>query len=386
MKKLTFLALSLMALSFSACDSGTDEPIAKAEVVATATYSISGTVTGASSATVSLYKGSTLVKTATTTTGAFNFPSLEKTAYTVKVTSTGYVEQSVDVTLSDNNADAIVTAALVKASTETKAVTEVVNQTAAVTVTNDAASEASTNTTAAIEVPASTTITNASEVTATTFSVTPYVPASTTTDAAVTTGTTTETAPVIALSCEPSGAKFDKPVTLAIDLGESDIDASYLKLVNGTESKTVSLSGTTYSGQVDHFSTWTFELNPTITTSDEQNTTSSKSVSLTSGSHAIAYNSLAGYEITTNNLSASKILKAFIQTHFGAAVKTISKSATADVTGTGTLTYDVVQKYKTSTIKLGTKVVAVIKIYTGATFGNTNFQAATTDHSGGSGK
>jgi hypothetical protein len=383
MKKLTLLALGLLALSFSSCDSGSDEPVTNgsAEVVATNTYSISGTVTGAT-ATITLYKGTTVVNTVTSAS-TFNFTGLEKTAYTVKITSNGYVDQSVNVTLTDDNSDAIITAALVKKSTETKAVTEVVAQPSAVTVTNDDPSKTATGATTAIVVPASTTISNPSEIASTaTFSVTPFVPASTTTDAPTTTGTITQSAPVMSLACEPSGAKFSQPVTLTVDLGENAIDASYMKLISGSESKAVSLSGTTYSGQVDHFSTWTFELNPTIITSDELSTTTSKSISLNEGSHSIAYNSLIGYEVVSTSIS-SKILQAFIQTHFGATVKTINKTATANITGNGTLSYDIIQKYRTVTIKLGNTTVATIKIYIGATFGNYSFKLSI--HSGGSG-
>lgn len=386
MKKLTFLVLSLLALSLTACDSGSDDATttsSTADVVTSATYSIKGTVSAPS--TVTLYKGTTAVKSVSATIASgFEFTGLEKASYTVKITATDYVAQSVDVTLSDTNTDAIITANMVKASTTTVDTANVVSQASAVTVTNDAASKASTGAAAEIVVPAATTITNT--VSASTFSITPYLPATSTTALDKTTGTTTVQKPVMAFECEPSGATFSQPIKISVDMNENAIPAEYMKLVNGTEEKTVSLSGTTYSAEIDHFSTWTMKLNPTVEMSDELTTTTSSSKSLSTGSTVISFPSYVGYEKTsiTQTYAASNILLNFIESNFGAAKTTVTKTATATATGNGTLSYNIIQKYKTATIKLGSTTVAIVKINLGSSFVKTGFTAST--HSGGTGK
>lgn len=100
----------------------------------TESYSIEGVVSGATGVKVVLFKGATSAKNVTTD-GAYSFSDLEKVAYTVKATAAGCIDQSVDVAFGEKTSQ-VLDFAMVVASTETKAVDEVVGQDKETTITN----------------------------------------------------------------------------------------------------------------------------------------------------------------------------------------------------------------------------------------------------------
>ena len=382
MKKVNYLFMSMLVsfIAFTACGDDDEETPADPTITVTESYSIEGVVSGATGVKVELFKGATSAKNVTTD-GAYSFSDLEKVAYTVKATAAGCIDQSVDVAFGEKTSQ-VLDFAMVVASTETKAVDEVVGQDKETTITNDESNQSSSAAETAVTVPASTTITNAESLPENaTFSVTAYVPAAPTSDVAE--GAKTEESAVLALNCQPSGAKFSQPVTLSADLKEKDIPASNMKLVNGSESVSVNLDGTVYSAPVTHFSTWTFQLEAPVNIGAATTEAANKTKYLKVGDNAVTYDEKCGYEVVSNPFSSSKIVSAFLTTRFGSKVKSVTKSFKANSEANGTLSYTVRQSYKPATITIGGKTVNV-KVYSAASVETTGFKAE--EHDGGSGQ
>lgn len=370
MKKVNYLLMSIfvIAATFVACDDNSDKYV-ETTIIMTENFSIEGTVSGATDVKIEL-KDREAVKAATTS-GAYSFTGLEKKVYAVKATATGYIERNAIVELRTKTSQ-ILDFAMIKASTQTKPINEVVSKEAETIITNDEFNQSESDAAAAIMISPATTITNESALPkGATFSVTAYMPAAATSE--VPEGSKTEGVAVLALNCEPAGAQFSQPVILSADLNEKDIPAANMKLVDGWESKPVSLQGTVYSAPVTHFSTWTFQLEAPVTTSAAITETAKKTTYLKKGNNSVSYEEKCGYEIMDNPFATSKIVDAFIATRFGSKVRSVTKSFSAEVSTNGTLSYNIEQNYQMATITIGDKTISV-KVYGTAPVETTGFK------------
>ena len=272
------------------------------------------------------------------------FKTSSKTV-TVTVSAPGYIDQTVNVTFSDDQKVTSVLAKLVKPST-TKVAQAAAKGT---TVSNDATNQSEV-VPVSITVPAAVTITGN---TTDPFSVTAVPAAPEVFDPEVVASNVGSVINQTALTlvCEPDGAVFDTPVTLSATIpGSAGLAFNVLGATNVNVS-----AANVVSFDVTHFSEWWIDLQVTptsVTEGSEQIHSSSLLVS--SGQHSVSFQKNIGYQTSaTNNLIVD-----FLDNTFGKYEKATSE-VDFSVDGSGSATVIVRQAYKDFTFTCGTQTFTV---------------------------
>ena len=209
-------------------------------------------------------------------------------------------------------------------------------------VTNDSENREMTGVMASIAVPSTTTITGN---TTSPFSISTFVP--TENGEVVTRGDDDGAAGVLVLRCAADGAKFSEPVTVTLDIPESDgLDLACVS-EDGSETYEMAEAG---NGKrlikLSHFSDWTVVMRATATDlvtragSGTEVTTSTVTVKV--GNNTISYTSKSGAVWTggTKNTTVTNYLKNKV----GKYVVT-TKKVTKNFASAGKITYRVYQPY-----------------------------------------
>ena len=291
---------------------------------------------------------------------------------TVTVKADGYIEQTFEVTFSDENRTFSLPVELMKPSTNQ------VDQAAAkgATVANDAANQAATDTKAAIEVPGDVTV---SGNTTDDFSVTVINKAPEPVQVEELEVNKEESAPIASLVCTPDGATFDKPLTLsAVIEGGEGLEYE----VPNAKAGTMKVEGNKVSFQVDHFSVWDILVKATLTAVSEGEETiyeTSRRVSNGETTISITYPVYAGFESDATGILADWLIK-----NFGETKTKIEKTGTVTVENEGSVSIKIKQKFYDFTFKSG-DVQFKARVY-GEVTSEVNGQVSTAGHSGGSGR
>lgn len=306
----------------------------------------------------------------TGTTAAFAI-SGEKAV--VKVSATGYEPQEVKVSFGENTMLSV-DVQLVKASTNKVSQSDASNA----PVENDGVNKQATGINASITVPANTTVTGSSDD----FSIVAWTPAEAG-EQNVNEGANVEL-PVLVLSCTPSGAIFDKAVTLTASV--KDAAGCEVVCVNGNDTVNATVSSNSVSADVTHFSVWEFMLKAKVTkvVENTDELIKSGSVLLVNGKSTITYTQKYGFEAT--GVQNGGLIANFLVNQFGKA-GSISKSVDITSDKAGSANYTVKQAVKTYTFQSGEGGrTFTAKVYGAVTVKIDSTTPNTSGHSGGTGK
>lgn len=347
-----------MAMAFTACHSGdyAEEPQTPAAKDASSTVVSNRMLLVQTNvaATVKYNNANPSAKSGTlyTFNGAAQSGSLT-------VSATGYKPQTVNVAFGENNAK-LVNVQLVKAPTNGEA--KVAGQ--SVSVSNEAKNQQDnaidgTDVVATIDVPADVTVD--AEHANDKFSIVVFTPASGDAQDVEKKGDQIAEA-VLAVDCEPDGAKFDKPVTVTVNIpGSSKLDLRLKHKASG-EVKTIG-NGLTREGDmikatIEHFSQWDYEL---IANADEVVTeekliyTEDKVVN--AGQQRVSFTQWIGYD--ANNAPASLIGK-FLKNTYSTIAREIKNSFTYTAAEKSQAHVEVYQKVKNIVFKSGEETFKVV--------------------------
>lgn len=246
-------------------------------------------------------------------------------------------------------------------------------------VTNDPENQELTGVTASIAVPAETVI---SGNTTSPFSIVTFVP--TEGDHWVTRGENDGEASVLVMRCAADGAKFSEPVTVTLDIPESDGLDLFCMSEDGKEMLPLTeLGGGKRSVKLSHFSDWitvmkaTEESSATRGTPGEEITTLTASVTV--GENTITYQSKTG-AVQTGGTKSTTVTN-YLKTKVGKYVVT-NKTETYIADAPGTITYRVIQYYEDCSYKSGSAKFTA-RVYKGA---EVKIDVAQGGHSGGGGR
>lgn len=275
------------------------------------------------------------------------------------VSATGYKPQTVNVAFGEDNAK-FVDVQLVKAPTngQAKAVGTPVS------VTNEAQNQQDnavdgTDVVATIDVPADVTVD--AEHANDKFSIVVFTPASGDAQDVEKKGDQIAEA-VLAVDCEPDGAKFDKPVTVTVNLpGSSKLDLRLKHKASG-EVKTVGnglqREGDKVIATIEHFSQWDYEL---IANADEvvveEKLIYTEDKVVGAGQQRVTFTQTIGYD--ANNAPASLIGK-FLKNTYNNVARQIKSSFTYNAPYKGKAHVEVYQKVKHITFKSGEEIFKVV--------------------------
>lgn len=373
-------ALCAVAVMTSSCWSTSDDPVTPtAEVTVSAEkYSVIATSNVEADFTLSVEatadkaadkKGVSFTDIATTN---------KMVTVTAKVSGDEYVnkEQTATINFSAKSTSAAIAFTFVKRSTDTKTQQEVLNATADVTIKSDQTVGSEDN--ADMTIPAGITISGTVDPNEP-FSVTAYEAAPAVMNAdEVKEGATITDNQVMVMDCTPSGAKFDKPVTLTVNVG-SELAGELVVIENGESIGSTVNSDGTVSFPVNHFSQWNIVFVPSVSKIEKGSTTLAtlSSVSVAAGTNTFEYSKNVGVETTSKGL-----LGMFIAKHFGGTVSKQQATGSFESTGRGTATITVKQNYTDYTFTYRAKT------FTARVWGNivtTVAIAGGQAHSGGSG-
>ncbi len=176
-----------------------------------------------------------------------------------------------------------------------------------------------------------------------------------------------------AFDCTPDGSTFTEPVKLTVELpGTAGADIS---LVNGNE-KIGSLSGTTFTAEMTHFSVWTLVLNFSLTQLSEEYVTL-KEESFTKGQASVAFQENFGYDAQAQGLIATTL-----RLLFGSNVTKVDKTYKLNATTDGSIV--IKQSVKTFELTSGQSFKLTIKLYGDVTADITYNEPEVPSHVGGS--
>lgn len=256
---------------------------------------------------------------------------------TLTVKADGYVDYTAEVNFSDDNTVKIVNVRMVKPST-----TKVAQATAKGTaVSNDATNQAVMGAQAQIEVPQDVNITGN---TTDPFSVTVVEPEADVVGADDLAKGEKVDAAVMELLCEPSGAQFDKDVTLSMALADgtgcqfqsADADVYYQ-------------NGRLYA-KVSHFSSIDVDMVAEVTDIKESTVVREISQRATAGENKFSYAHQTGF---TSGVIANGAKYIFLKNKFGAP-GSINRDASFSIDKNGYVVIRLVQKVFDYTFKSGT--------------------------------
>lgn len=366
MRKINFLfgVLAVAATGLlSSCDWSDDDSVANPNVVVPSL--------GGNTLVVNANVNATIKVGEQTKTGKNATFAVDGTKTTVKVSASGYLDQEVEVSFGENTMLSV-DVQLVKASKNNVAQSDASNA----PVENDDENQGATGINASITVPANTKV----EGSADPFSIVAYTPA----EAGgqnVNEGANVEL-PVLALSCTPSGATFDKPVTLTASV--KDAAGCEVVCVNGNETVNATVKSNSVSADVTHFSVWEFMLKAKVTkvVENTDELIKSGSILLANGKNTITYTQKYGFEAT--GVQNGGLIANFLVNQFGKA-GSVSKSVDVTSDKVGSANYTVKQAVKTYTFQSGSKEFTAT-VYGAVTVVIDSTTPDTSGHSGGTGK
>lgn len=347
-----------MAMTFTACHSGdsAEEPQAPAAKDASNTVVSNRMLLVQTNvaATVKYNNANPSAKSGTlyTFNGAAQSGSLT-------VSATGYKSQTVSVAFGENTAK-LVNVQLVKAATNGQA--KVAGQ--SVSVSNEDQNQRDnaidgTDVVATIDVPEDVTVDadHANDK----FSIVVFTPASGDAQDVEKKGDQIAEA-VLAVDCEPDGAKFDKPVTVTVNIpGSSKLDLRLKHKASG-EVKTIG-NGLTREGDkikatIEHFSQWDYELiaNAEEVVTEEKLIYSEDKV-VNAGQQRVSFTQWIGYD--ANNAPASLIGK-FLKNTYSTVAREIRNSFTYTAAEKSQAHIEVYQKVKNIVFKSGEETFKVL--------------------------
>ena len=191
------------------------------------------------------------------------------------------------------------------------------------------------------------------------------------------------------LSCQPDGAKFDKPVTLKVFVGKG-LAGLPLTLESGNESVEgkVDADGTV-SFKVSHFSDWILKL-PLKTLSEPTSFSDLippiQTINAVSGENKFSYTKKIGFDVdlVQGNAKAFQFICDVLQSIYGDFNSSLTEEASFTVDGAGIANVSVFQnKSKVKMSDLDDMFIFDVTYYEGVDY---QIMINGTGHSGGSGK
>lgn len=364
MKKINFMfgAIALVAgMTLSSCASDDETAVVK-EVKAQAAKQL--TVSSNVEATFS-FAGETKTGTSATFNTTANSGKLV-------VTAQGYISQESEINFGENGT-ASVSVELAKL-----AANEVDQRAAKGNTVYGAANE--WGAVAGIEVPADVEISGTNKP----FSVASYETTGVI-DANALTVDQTVSGAVLTLDCQPSGAKFSKPVTISAAIPEGISTGFEFVAKNGSDVVPARVEGNTLKADVEHFSPWSFMLTARILRIVSGSELIQGVAPVRPGANGIYVPVRRGWIPADRNLNPAagifRMLGSFLRNLFGnPANDQETQQYTVTIEGSrANITYGVVYRFKDITFISGGQVFT-IRVYTGISIEIVNVEPV---HSGG---
>jgi hypothetical protein len=387
MRKTKFLsmatALCAVAVMTTSCWNASGDPVTPAAEVSNITaeqYSVIATSNVEAEFTISA--PATIVKDADKKGVSFTDIATNNkiVKVTAKVNGDEYInsEQIAFVNFSDKSTSASIAFTFVKKSTDTKTQQEVLNSTTDVTLNSDQTEGSEAN--AGMTIPAGVAISGDVDPNES-FSVTAYetTPAVVNAEKVKVGETVATDETLMVMNCTPSGAQFDKPVTLTVNVG-AELAGETITIDNNGEKVTgVVKNDGTVTFDVNHFSKWDVLFAPIATKIVSGSTTLAtlSSFNVVSGINEFSYEKNVGVQS-----SAKGLIAMFISKYLGISVSKMQDTGSFESNGQGTATIKIDQNYTDYTFKYGAKT------FTARVWGNivtTVTIAGGKAHSGGSG-
>ena len=372
MKKIAFtLCAAALLGTMSSCSSDSDKTIklTKVETEMTRTLMVSS-----NTAAVFTYDGKTV---SNVTTATFENAPEKGTLTITPVTDEYYAQEPITVDFSGKSVVALDVQIAKKPTIEVSQEDMKKGQ----VVTNDAENQELTGVLASIAVPAETTITGN---TTSPFSIVTFVP--TEGDRWMTRAEDSKDgeANVLVIRCAADGAKFSEPVTVTLDIPESDGLDLYCMSEDGKEVLPLTeLGGGKRSVKLSHFSDWITVMRATEESSITRGTPGQEITTLTTsvtvGDNIITYQSKTG-AVQTGGTKSTTVTN-YLKTKVGKYVVT-NKTEIYKATAAGTITYRVIQPYEDCSYKSGTAKFTA-RVYSAA---HVEVDQPQGGHSGGGGR
>lgn len=374
MKKIAFLLCAAALLgTMSSCTSDADQTVKLTKV---GTSEMTRTLMVTSNALADFTFGGQTVSNATSATFE-NAP--EKGTLTVTPASVDYFEQNaIDVDFTDKQIVALDVQIAKRPSIE---VSQEDMKNGRV-VSNDAENQALTGVTASIAVPAQTTITGN---TSSPFSIVTFVPVDG--DQRITRADGNDgDANVLVMRCAADGAKFSEPVTVTLDIPESDGLDLYCMSEDGKEVLPLAeVGGNKREVKLSHFSDWITVMRATeekaVTRGTPGEEISTFTISVKAGETiTVKYQSKQGAVWTGG--TKSTVVTNYLKTKVGKYVVSTLTSDPYTPSADGTVTYRVIQPYEDCSYKSGSAKFTA-RVYSPA---HVEFDQPQGGHSGGGGR
>ena len=177
------------------------------------------------------------------------------------------------------------------------------------------------------------------------YSVTVFTPEDVETNTETISTNTEANEPVLALDCQPDGAKFRTPITMTVNIPGSE--GFNVACVNAEDKNDVAIAvadGAKHQFTLDHFSIWDIVLNATGTMTKSTQTITAEG---DAGTGSLTYKFDYGFETQSTSTLVNKYLKKL----FGITKKNSSKSIKFDAVQGGTAKLTATQEVKTYTFK-----------------------------------
>ena len=186
---------------------------------------------------------------------------------------------------------------------------------------------------------------NANDGTTGDYSVTVFTPEYVETNTDVISTNTEANEPVLALDCQPDGAKFRTPITMTVNIpGSEGFNVACVNAENKSDVAIAVANGNQHQFTLDHFSIWDIVLNATGSMTKSTQTITAEG---DAGTGSLRYEFDYGFETQTTSTLVSKYLKKV----FGITKKKSSKSIRFDAVQGGTAKLTATQEVKTYTFK-----------------------------------
>ena len=256
---------------------------------------------------------------------------------TLSVKANGYIDYTAEVDFSENNTVKIVNVKMVKPSTNKVSQSTAKGQ----TIANDTENQATMGKVAQIEVPSDVNITGN---TVDPFSVTVVEPEADIIGADELSKGETVEASVMELLCEPSGAKFDKELTLSMAM--ADGDGCVFK---SNDANVYYQNGRLYA-KVSHFSSVDVQMDAEVTDIKESTVTREVAMRATAGENKFSYDHQTGF---SSNVISNGAKYIFMMNKFGNP-GAIKRDAVYRIDKNGYVLVRLIQKVYDYTFKSGT--------------------------------
>lgn len=362
MKKIKFI-LSMMALvaGTSMLSSCFSDPAAGELPQMTVTDDASYTVTVSTNVNAKLtYNGATVTS-----------PFKPTGNGTLVVAANGYVAQTIPVNLGDNR-NIVLDVKLIRVPVSSVTVDNANQNTTGVTTIANSTENRSEYGAASISVPAAATTSGVDPDE--TFGIGVYEVAAT---AAAGQSVSSD---VIVAVCEPSGARFNAPVTISVPAEQAAGLSFSCRNGNETASDLV-VADNSVSAQVMHFSEWKFSLNASVlSVNTQEETVYDATILVNQGSNTFTYTANTGV-----SSSRGGIVEAFLISQFGSKARKVTMTGSLSSEARGSVHIRVVQtkkvvRYKSANVEFEATVYGALR---------TDIVSSTYDtsgHSGGAGR